>query len=95
MLSASVRPSFPLCRNKKYSLLVGSNLIIRSVTDDDSGSYTCTAANRNQNISAHAELSVLGKPTALVHVRVEHTGVQAGSRLQKLTHAANANLNPG
>lgn len=68
---------FLLCRNKKYSLLVGSNLIIRSVTDDDSGSYSCTAANRNQNISAHAELSVLGKPTLLVQVKAEHKGVQA------------------
>lgn len=65
--AAQLRPPFPLCRNKKYSLLVGSNLIIRSVTDDDSGSYSCTAANGNQNISAHAELSVLGKPTGLVH----------------------------
>ncbi|KAF3847091.1 hypothetical protein F7725_020119, partial [Dissostichus mawsoni] len=44
--------------NKKYSLLVGSNLIIRSVTDDDSGSYSCTAANKNHNITAHTELSV-------------------------------------
>ena len=62
--AAKVRPCFPPRRNKKYSLLVGSNLVIRSVTDDDSGSYSCTAANRNQNISAQAELSVLGKPTA-------------------------------
>uniref|UniRef100_H3D9L6 DCC netrin 1 receptor n=1 Tax=Tetraodon nigroviridis TaxID=99883 RepID=H3D9L6_TETNG len=51
--------------SKKYSLLVGSNLIIRSVTDDDSGSYSCTAANRNQNISATAELSVLVPPQFL------------------------------
>lgn len=49
------------CRNKKYSLLAGSNLIIRSITDDDSGSYSCTAANKNHNITALAELSVLGK----------------------------------
>ena len=48
-------------RNKKYSLLAGSNLIIRSVTDDDSGSYSCTAANKNYNITARAELSVLGE----------------------------------
>ncbi|GAA6227181.1 netrin receptor DCC [Lates japonicus] len=47
--------------NKKYSLLAGSNLIIRSVTDDDSGSYSCTATNKNHNITAHTELSVLGK----------------------------------
>lgn len=52
-----------LCRNKKYSLLAGSNLIIRSVTDDDSGSYSCTATNKNHNITAHAGLSVLGEPT--------------------------------
>lgn len=50
-------------RNKKYSLLVGSNLIIRSVTDDDSGSYSCIAANKNHNITAHTELSVLGELT--------------------------------
>lgn len=50
-----------LCRNKKYSLLAGSNLIIRSITDDDSGSYSCTATNKNHNITALAELSVLGK----------------------------------
>lgn len=49
------------CRNKKYSLLAGSNLIIRSITDDDSGSYSCTATNKNHNITALAELSVLGK----------------------------------
>ncbi|XP_054612208.1 netrin receptor DCC isoform X2 [Dunckerocampus dactyliophorus] len=52
-------------RNKKYSLLAGSNLIIRSVTDDDSGSYSCTAANKNHNITASAELSVLGPPQFL------------------------------
>ncbi|XP_067340667.1 netrin receptor DCC isoform X2 [Channa argus] len=51
--------------NKKYSLLAGSNLIIRSVTDDDSGSYSCTAANKNHNITAHAELSVLVPPQFL------------------------------
>uniref|UniRef100_A0A8C9ZIZ4 DCC netrin 1 receptor n=1 Tax=Sander lucioperca TaxID=283035 RepID=A0A8C9ZIZ4_SANLU len=51
--------------NKKYSLLVGSNLIIRSVTDDDSGSYSCTAANKNHNITAHTELSVLVPPQFL------------------------------
>uniref|UniRef100_A0A7N8WX49 DCC netrin 1 receptor n=1 Tax=Mastacembelus armatus TaxID=205130 RepID=A0A7N8WX49_9TELE len=48
-----------------YSLLAGSNLIIRSVTDDDSGSYSCTAANKNQNITAHVELSVLVPPQFL------------------------------
>uniref|UniRef100_G3Q2S1 Contactin-3 n=1 Tax=Gasterosteus aculeatus aculeatus TaxID=481459 RepID=G3Q2S1_GASAC len=51
--------------NKKYSLLVGSNLIIRSVTDDDSGSYSCIAANKNHNITAHTELSVLAPPQFL------------------------------
>lgn len=64
-----VRQCFPLCRNKKYSLLVGSNLVIRSVTDDDSGSYSCTAANRNQNITAQAELGVLGKSTVFLACR--------------------------
>ncbi|XP_074473504.1 netrin receptor DCC isoform X2 [Sebastes fasciatus] len=51
--------------NNKYSLLVGSNLIIRSVTDDDSGSYSCTATNKNHNITAQAELSVLVPPQFL------------------------------
>ncbi|XP_040929162.1 netrin receptor DCC isoform X3 [Betta splendens] len=51
--------------NKKYSLLAGSNLIIRSVTDDDSGSYSCTAANKNHNITAHTELGVLVPPQFL------------------------------
>ncbi|XP_035524142.1 netrin receptor DCC-like [Morone saxatilis] len=51
--------------NKKYSLLAGSNLIIRSVTDDDSGGYSCTATNKNHNITAHAELSVLVPPQFL------------------------------
>uniref|UniRef100_A0A8C5DSD8 DCC netrin 1 receptor n=1 Tax=Gouania willdenowi TaxID=441366 RepID=A0A8C5DSD8_GOUWI len=49
----------------KYSLLAGTNLIIRSVTDDDSGSYSCTASNKNHNITAHAELSVLVPPQFL------------------------------
>uniref|UniRef100_A0A8C5DVV7 DCC netrin 1 receptor n=1 Tax=Gouania willdenowi TaxID=441366 RepID=A0A8C5DVV7_GOUWI len=52
-------------QNKKYSLLAGTNLIIRSVTDDDSGSYSCTASNKNHNITAHAELSVLVPPQFL------------------------------
>uniref|UniRef100_A0A3Q2EBP6 DCC netrin 1 receptor n=1 Tax=Cyprinodon variegatus TaxID=28743 RepID=A0A3Q2EBP6_CYPVA len=52
-------------RNKKFSLLAGSNLIIRTVTDDDSGSYSCTASNKNQNITAQAELSVLVPPQFL------------------------------
>ncbi|XP_075885305.1 netrin receptor DCC isoform X2 [Nelusetta ayraudi] len=51
--------------NKKYSLLAGSNLIIRSITDDDSGSYSCTATNKNHNITALAELSVLVPPQFL------------------------------
>ncbi|KAM4527367.1 netrin receptor DCC isoform 1-T1 [Odontesthes bonariensis] len=51
--------------NKKFSLLAGSNLIISSVTDDDSGSYSCTATNKNYNITAHAELSVLVPPQFL------------------------------
>uniref|UniRef100_A0AAQ5YNP5 DCC netrin 1 receptor n=1 Tax=Amphiprion ocellaris TaxID=80972 RepID=A0AAQ5YNP5_AMPOC len=51
--------------NKKYSLLAGSNLVIRSVTDDDSGGYSCSASNKNHNITAQAELSVLVPPQFL------------------------------
>ncbi|XP_059404933.1 netrin receptor DCC-like isoform X1 [Carassius carassius] len=52
-------------RSKKYSLLSASNLLISSVTDDDSGTYTCVAHNRQQNISASCELSVLVPPQFL------------------------------
>ncbi|XP_056314883.1 netrin receptor DCC [Danio aesculapii] len=53
-------------RSKKYSLLSGSNLLISSVTDDDSGIYTCVAHNKQQNISASCELAVLeATPPAL------------------------------
>ncbi|XP_075993488.1 netrin receptor DCC [Genypterus blacodes] len=51
--------------NRKYSLLAGSNLVISSVTDDDSGSYSCSASNRNQNITAHSQLRVLVPPQFL------------------------------
>ncbi|XP_068191421.1 netrin receptor DCC [Antennarius striatus] len=51
--------------NKKYSLLAGSNLIIRSVTDDDSGGYSCSASNKIENITADTELSVLVPPQFL------------------------------
>ncbi|KFO26871.1 Netrin receptor DCC [Fukomys damarensis] len=47
-------------RSKKYSLLGGSNLLISNVTDDDSGTYTCVVTYKNENISASAELTVLG-----------------------------------
>uniref|UniRef100_A0A8C1PG13 DCC netrin 1 receptor n=1 Tax=Cyprinus carpio TaxID=7962 RepID=A0A8C1PG13_CYPCA len=52
-------------RSKKYSLLSASNLLISSVTDDDSGTYTCVAQNKQQNISASCELSVLVPPQFL------------------------------
>ncbi|KAJ8415635.1 hypothetical protein AAFF_G00426150 [Aldrovandia affinis] len=48
-------------RLKKYALLGGSNLLISSVTDDDSGTYTCVSHNKNENISGSCELSVLGE----------------------------------
>uniref|UniRef100_A0A8C6KQG4 DCC netrin 1 receptor n=1 Tax=Nothobranchius furzeri TaxID=105023 RepID=A0A8C6KQG4_NOTFU len=43
----------------KFSLLAGSNLIIRTVTDDDSGTYSCTATNKNQNITFDSGLSTV------------------------------------
>ncbi|XP_058880325.1 netrin receptor DCC-like isoform X2 [Acipenser ruthenus] len=52
-------------RSKKYSLLGGSNLLISSVTDDDSGTYTCIASNKNENISASSDLSVMVPPRFL------------------------------
>uniref|UniRef100_A0A8C2KYA0 DCC netrin 1 receptor n=1 Tax=Cyprinus carpio TaxID=7962 RepID=A0A8C2KYA0_CYPCA len=61
-------PSFYWMRgdeSKKYSLLSASNLLISSVTDDDSGTYTCVAHNKQQNISASCELSVLVPPQFL------------------------------
>ncbi|TSL28293.1 Netrin receptor DCC [Bagarius yarrelli] len=55
----------PDARSRKYSLLGGSNLLISSVTDDDSGTYICVAHNKNENISASSELSVLVPPQFL------------------------------
>ncbi|XP_047665587.1 netrin receptor DCC [Tachysurus fulvidraco] len=52
-------------RSRKYSLLGGSNLLINSVTDDDSGTYVCVAQNKNENITASCELSVLVSPQFL------------------------------
>ncbi|XP_022524542.1 netrin receptor DCC isoform X2 [Astyanax mexicanus] len=52
-------------RSRKYSLLGGSNLLINSVTDDDSGSYSCVAFNKNENITASCELAVLVPPQFL------------------------------
>uniref|UniRef100_A0A7N6AAG3 DCC netrin 1 receptor n=1 Tax=Anabas testudineus TaxID=64144 RepID=A0A7N6AAG3_ANATE len=43
----------------------GEELIQSCVTDDDSGSYSCTATNKNHNITAHTELSVLVPPQFL------------------------------
>ncbi|XP_037389324.1 netrin receptor DCC isoform X2 [Pygocentrus nattereri] len=52
-------------RSRKYSLLGGSNLLISSVTDDDSGTYSCVAYNKNENITSSCELSVLVPPQFL------------------------------
>ncbi|KAJ8402092.1 hypothetical protein AAFF_G00373270 [Aldrovandia affinis] len=52
-------------RSKKFTLLGGSNLLITSVTDDDSGTYSCVAQNKNENISASCDLSVLVPPQFL------------------------------
>uniref|UniRef100_A0A8C6TFJ6 DCC netrin 1 receptor n=1 Tax=Neogobius melanostomus TaxID=47308 RepID=A0A8C6TFJ6_9GOBI len=52
-------------RIKKYSLLGGSSLVIHSVTDDDSGTYSCTASNKHHNVSATATLTVLVPPQFL------------------------------
>uniref|UniRef100_A0A671V927 Contactin-3 n=1 Tax=Sparus aurata TaxID=8175 RepID=A0A671V927_SPAAU len=54
-----------LIQSWSFSLLAGSNLVIRSVTDDDSGIYSCTASNKNHNITANAELTVLVPPQFL------------------------------
>uniref|UniRef100_A0A8C1RA19 DCC netrin 1 receptor n=1 Tax=Cyprinus carpio TaxID=7962 RepID=A0A8C1RA19_CYPCA len=47
------------------SRVVILNLLISSVTDDDSGTYTCVAHNKQQNISASCQLSVLVPPQFL------------------------------
>ncbi|KAL6464015.1 hypothetical protein MHYP_G00284060 [Metynnis hypsauchen] len=52
-------------RSRKYSLLGGSNLLISSVTDDDSGTYSCVAYNKNENITSSCELSILVPPQFL------------------------------
>nr|XP_023659077.1 netrin receptor DCC isoform X1 [Paramormyrops kingsleyae] len=52
-------------RLERYSLLGGSNLLIRSVRTEDAGSYSCMAHNENQNISASCDLSVLVPPRFL------------------------------
>ncbi|KAF5909495.1 netrin receptor DCC-like, partial [Clarias magur] len=52
-------------RSRKYTLLGGSNLLISSVTDDDSGTYSCVALNKNENITSSCELSVLVPPQFL------------------------------
>ncbi|XP_039373595.1 netrin receptor DCC-like isoform X2 [Mauremys reevesii] len=54
-------------RSKKYSLLAGSNLLISNVTDDDSGTYTCIVSYKNENSSASAELTVMGKTGPEMH----------------------------
>ncbi|KAI2665124.1 Netrin receptor DCC [Labeo rohita] len=74
-------------RSKKYSLLSGSNLLISSVTDDDSGTYTCVAHNKQQNISASCDLSVLGEtPEDPVEAGRDVLARVAGS--QRLSKAA-------
>lgn len=57
----SLTRTFIFSRSRKYSLLGGSNLLISSVTDDDSGAYSCVAYNKNENITSSCELSVLGE----------------------------------
>ncbi|KAJ3605607.1 hypothetical protein NHX12_027652, partial [Muraenolepis orangiensis] len=65
-----------LQRPSRTSPLLGSDVLLECsasghphpsfiVSDDDSGSYTCVAANRNHNISASCELTVLVPPQFL------------------------------
>uniref|UniRef100_A0A4W3IUF7 DCC netrin 1 receptor n=1 Tax=Callorhinchus milii TaxID=7868 RepID=A0A4W3IUF7_CALMI len=50
-------------RSRKHSLLAGSNLLIRGVTEIDAGLYTCATSYRNETISASAELTVMVPPS--------------------------------
>ncbi|XP_072353512.1 netrin receptor DCC [Scyliorhinus torazame] len=54
-------------RSKKYSLLAGSNLLIRSIAEQDAGFYTCVANSENKTVGASAELTVLVPPSFLKH----------------------------
>ncbi|XP_032889340.1 netrin receptor DCC isoform X2 [Amblyraja radiata] len=50
-------------RSKKYSLMAGSNLLIKSVVEQDSGFYTCVANYENKTFSASAEFTVMIPPS--------------------------------
>ncbi|ROL53886.1 Netrin receptor DCC [Anabarilius grahami] len=76
-------------RSKKYSLLSGSNLLISSITDDDSGSYTCVAQNKHQNISASCELSVLAARPLYFHA-VDRQQTCRGDSCAVSPHSFNA-----
>ncbi|XP_072430294.1 netrin receptor DCC isoform X1 [Chiloscyllium punctatum] len=52
-------------RSRKYSMLAGSNLLIKSVTEQDAGLYTCVANSENKTVGASAELSVMVPPSFL------------------------------
>ena len=47
--------------NGKYRILPNGNLIIRNVTKDDSGEYTCKASNKLGEAYRKGFLNVLGK----------------------------------
>ncbi|XP_048459942.1 netrin receptor DCC [Rhincodon typus] len=52
-------------RSGKYSMLAGSNLLIKSVTQQDAGLYTCFASSENKTVGASAELTVMVPPNFL------------------------------
>ncbi|KAE8617239.1 hypothetical protein XENTR_v10009011 [Xenopus tropicalis] len=57
--------------SETLTFVAGGSLQISSVTEEDSGIYTCIADNGNQTIQAHAELSIQVPP--IFHVKPSNT----------------------
>ena len=49
----------------KYNIIADGTLIIREITDNDSGEYQCTATNSKGNITAKVNLIVISKSIVL------------------------------